>query len=264
MDCIEIKQLMEEYLLDDLEGSKSKEFEQHLANCEKCRQEFEKYEKFIGAFEYLPDYKPEKDTFPEFQALINSEKNNIPDISEKNYKQLFIRRLMPVAIAASVVLFVLGFFTGKQSSTVRMQSQQILAMQEEIRENRKLVMLTMLEQQSASKRIMGANYAEQFDNLEPEIVNALVHALNYDKSDNVRLEALEVLTKFAPEDNLIMTELIESIDKQDNPIMQVSLINIMVYNKEKKSIEKLQKLIEADNTTLEVKEYAKQGLTALL
>ena len=98
MDCIEIKELMEEYLLNDLKANKSKEFEKHLANCDKCRQEFEKYEKFIGAFEYLPDYHPKKDSFPEFQALIDSEKSNIPEILVKDYKQLFIRRLIPVEL----------------------------------------------------------------------------------------------------------------------------------------------------------------------
>jgi len=263
MECKEVKNYMEKFLSDDFPGSIRKKIKDHLLFCQDCRKEFNHFEKLLGAFDYLPDNQPNKKSVSEFHQMLEAEKEKISDNSLNKSKRISIRYIIPIGIAASVILFIIGFVSGKQVTTVQIQNQQMHVMLEEIRETRNLLMLSMLEQQSASKRIMGVNYTQQMEILEPRIFNALFNTLNRDKSDNVRLAALEVLSGFSY-DLTVRNELIKSLEKQSDPIIQINFITLMVNLNEKKSVEQLKKIIDNENTIEEVKEYAKKGLTILL
>ena len=110
---------------------------------------------------------------------------------------------------------------------------------------------------------MAVNYSEELDRLEPEMKEALFLSLNEDKSENVRLAALEALSRYAGVTD-IRRDLVKSFSIQTDPIIQISMINMMVNLNEKESIPIFKNLIADENTYESVKKQATQGLKLLL
>jgi HEAT repeat protein len=120
----------------------------------------------------------------------------------------------------------------------------------------------LTNQQSASQRMVGATVAYQLVKADDEIVNALVKAMNEDPNTNVRLATLEALGKFKHEAS-VRKVLIESLAKQNDPVVQISLIQMMVDMKEKSIIGELEKLTQQKEILKAVKDEAYTGILKL-
>jgi hypothetical protein len=171
--------------------------------------------------------------------------------------------LWSAGIAASVIIFFAGFFSGRSLSATRLENEQIAALQSEVRDTKNLMIVNMLKQQSASKRLMAVNYAEELDILMPQTVDALLYSLNNDKNVNVRLAALGTLSKYSF-DPVIRTELIRAFYNEKEPVLQLNMINLMILLDEKSSADILRKLASDEQTQESVREQARKGLDVLL
>jgi hypothetical protein len=90
-----------------------------------------------------------------------------------------------------------------------------------------LVAISMLQQQSPSARMRGVTYTEKISQNDPQVLDALLQAVNHDSNVNVRLSAVDALQKFAtgPEVALAM---VNSIPEQESPLVQIALIDMLV------------------------------------
>jgi HEAT repeat protein len=86
--------------------------------------------------------------------------------------------------------------------------------------------------------------------------------MNEDPNTNVRLAALEALGKFKHEAS-VRRVLIESLAKQNDPVVQISLIQMMVDMKEKSIIGELEKLTQQKEILKAVKDEAYTGILKL-
>ena len=66
---------------------------------------------------------------------------------------------------------------------------------EEIANTREMVALSLLQQQSATERLRGVDYTGRLRTMEPDVVSALTKAVAHDPSVNVRLAAIDALSK---------------------------------------------------------------------
>ena len=98
---------------------------------------------------------------------------------------------------------------------------------QETEEVREKLVLTLLEQPSANKRLQGVNEVAKMDGATDRITNALFVTLNNDSNVNVRLASVELLSKYVANPNVRMG-LIQSIAQQDSPIVQIALADLMV------------------------------------
>ncbi len=71
-----------------------------------------------------------------------------------------------------------------------------------------------------------------------ETLTALLNALNYDQTPNVRLAAIDALAGFYDRD-VVRLGLIESLAKQTSPLIQIALVNLFVELEEKQSLQTL-------------------------
>jgi HEAT repeat protein len=125
------------------------------------------------------------------------------------------------------------------------------------------MMAKMNNDQSASQRIQGVNVALTMTSTPDDaIVKALVKTMNEDKNSNVRLAALEALSKFI-DDKHVRKTLIESLGKQKDPIVQIQLIQLLVKIKEKGVVDDLQKIVDDEGTIKAVKDEAYSGIMRL-
>ncbi len=169
--------------------------------------------------------------------------------------------LMPRVAFASVIL-IAGFAAGywqRQPAA----SGDVAVLTKEVSDLKELMMLSLLEKESASDRMRAVSLTHEMDNASAKVTAALFATLNSDPNVNVRLAALEAIVPFASQGR-IREQLIRSISEQDSPLVQVTLAELMVALQEKKSVSELQKVVDSDRTPKDIKEKIKKSIAVLI
>jgi hypothetical protein len=115
---------------------------------------------------------------------------------------------------------------------------------------------------SASQRITAASEAHALKNTDKEIVDALVKTMNTDPNTNVRLAALEALSKFHRE-SYVKKQLVASLQKQTHPRVQIELIELLTRMKQTTILKELDKMVKDGNTMEAVKDHAYSSIFTL-
>jgi HEAT repeat protein len=126
-----------------------------------------------------------------------------------------------------------------------------------------MVAISLQKQQSASERLRGVSLTSQVSRPDPEFLATLIHTLNYDPNVDVRLAAVDALSRFA-EEPAVRDGLVRSLPKQDSPMVQISLIDLLVQLHERQSIEVLKQLTNDANQNQQVRQRAQWGLQKLI
>lgn len=166
-------------------------------------------------------------------------------------------------VAASILLmlgvFWAGFYIAKQQNNS--QSNEMAALQQDIKEL-KAALATSNTSYSASERIqLVSQQTEQQP--DEEVIEALISTMHHDASVNVRLAACEALYQFK-ENRKVREAFIQGLKQQSDPLMQITLIDMLVGMKEKRAVQPLQELTEKKNLLPVVKDKAAQGIGILI
>jgi len=130
-------------------------------------------------------------------------------------------------------------------------------------ESRKVVMLTSLrDMDSPARRINAVTQAGEFKMAGNDVTAALLHTLNNDPNTNVRLAALDGLARFYRE-TYVRKQLIVALKTQQNPTVQIALIELLTRMKEAAVLAELDKIVASDSTMTAVKESAYSGIFKL-
>jgi hypothetical protein len=81
---------------------------------------------------------------------------------------------------------------------------------------RQTMLLTMLEQPSATDRLKAVTYTDELDEVDDKVIDALLQTLNNDPNVNVRLVTVEALHKLASHPK-VRQGLIQSITRRNLP-----------------------------------------------
>jgi len=139
------------------------------------------------------------------------------------------------------------------------------AAQQLIKENdqqKQMLFASLGNMESPSTRIAAAMKAYRMQAADKDIVDALVSTMNEDPSTNVRMAALEALSRFHRE-NYVKKKLIASLKKQKDPMVQIELIHVLTEMKQKSILDDLQKMVQDVNTNEAVKERAYSSILTL-
>lgn len=115
---------------------------------------------------------------------------------------------------------------------------------------------------SPASRIKAVSGAHKLVNSSNDIVDALVQTLNTDPNANVRLAALDGLNRFYRE-SYVRKKLLASLRKQQDPVVQIALINLLTRIRESGILEELEKMASDENTEKAVKDCAYSGIIRL-
>ena len=169
--------------------------------------------------------------------------------------------LMPRLALASVLIFM-GFAGGYWLQRPG-QGSDVSALTQEVSELKEMMMLSLLEKESASDRLRAVSLTVEMGNMSATVTEALFMTLNNDPNVNVRLAALEALVPFTGQ-GAVREGLIRSIANQDSPLVQLNLAELMAAIQEKKSVGELQKLVDSEKTPVEVKDKIRQTIAVLI
>ena len=183
---------------------------------------------------------------------------------EPKGKQVFFPNMQEYATywrVAAGIIFILGaFWLGRNynQGIAPEQQAELAALREEVQEMKQ----AMTSGASASERIQLVS--QEFDAGQPdEIIQVLITTMNQDPNVNVRVAASEALYKFSHK-KAVRQALAESLKLQTDPIMQLTLIDMLVNIKEKEAVGELEEMANRKDLLPIVKSKAAEGLGILI
>lgn len=264
MKIEKIKQLIEKYF----EGESSLEEEQQLRRYFRRNDVPDELKHYADQFRYFEGQANQSATIDPFAKIEFEEKSEAEKrLSEAGERRINFAFTWPLRIAAGFILLLIGFsagqFLGDKSET---SGAEVAALQREVRQIKSALMYNgIYHQASAGERLSAVNTSTRiFDNekLDRQITEILIHTMNNDNSVNVRMAAAEALFKFREEPG-IQKALVNSLNEQDDPLMQITLINMLVQLKAKGAINEMNKLLIKSDTRMIVRKRLKAGIAAL-
>lgn len=252
MNCENIKIYLPEFIDGKLDLTKAEKIKTHLEECESCKKIYTELHSFINLTDSFPVIETPDGMKEEFLALAEIDKN-----SQK--KKIFFP--LWIKIAAIVVFafgtFLSGYFTGSKGNETKLYQAELGKMQQE-------VLLANLRQLSGPQKIQAVYDTKMLDQPANNLIDALVYTMNSDNNDNVRLAAINALSGMMEKNENIKTELINSLSVQENPLLQISLIQVLTEFGVKESKEVIESISNDENTNQNVKTYAKDMIKTII
>ncbi len=268
MKCEEIAELLPDYFEGSLKAEQDDLVEQHIEQCADCREEVAIWKKLS----LLPVEQPSAGSRERFEAMLHAYQTGRNDKASAGFKRekresVWNWLRSPVgAVAWSAALLVIGIFAGNYlgNRTTRSNSGQdeIAAMHTELTNMRQMVVLSMLQQQSASERLQGVSYSRREDQLDPQVMSALVHTLRYDGSVDVRLAALDALSRHGAQPQ-VHKGVVDALQEQQSPLVQVALIDLMLEWRDPDAAQRLRNFEQTPNLNPTVRQRADWALSRL-
>lgn len=251
------KERLESLIIDYIDGNLSVEdkelVERELAsNPEAARLHTELVE-VMGLMDKSSTLKPTGNLSKNFDAILTDE--------SKKGRQMFLQPAF-YRVAAAVALLILGAGVGYIVSKTQQENERLAVIERELQQNKQMMMQMMNNELSASQRLKGVTVAMSMSQPDDQIVSALVDAMHTDKNSNVRLAALDALAQLS-NDPKVRQILIESLSIQNDPVVQIKLIQLLVQMKEKSVVDELKQMVEDDETMKAVKDQAYTGILRL-
>jgi anti-sigma factor RsiW len=277
MNCEQIEELLPDYLQNALSAAQAAEVEQHCEHCANCAQDVAMWKNLA----LLPEEKPSAELRERFDAMLHSysataaettasaratASNIAPQHTAAKPSWNFIEWLRSPfgAIAWSAALLLIGIFAGTHITdrTKTAPADEIASLHAEVTSMRQLVALSMLQQQSASERLQGVSWSNREDHLDPQVQTALLRTLRDDGSVDVRLAALDALSRHAGQPQ-VRKGVLEALQQQQSPLVQVALIDQLTEWRDPDVAQRLRLLEQTPNLNPAVKQRAEWAIAKL-
>lgn len=271
MNCEKYRKLLPDYIRGDLTEETLNEFENHLNTCAVCADETSDMEELWHELHNIPQAEPSPDAIRRFSGVLTACVDSMREIPRQvsacqpqNTINHTVYHWHPfIQVAAAVVILALGIWSGRLVESRKHMKQEIVSLHTEVAEMRKMLSVSLLNQASASQRLQGVSMSGEVDEPDDIMIRALVKTMNTDPNVNIRLASIDALERYTDR-QWVKTELVESLKHQQSPLVQVSLINLVVELDEKEAVTVLESLIEDEYSLEPVKKRARTGLDKLI
>jgi anti-sigma factor RsiW len=276
MNCEQIAELLPDYLQGSLAREQASQVEQHCEHCANCAQDVAMWKKLA----LLPPDQPGPDSRARFDAMLHAyspasrdrintkeivTKEIVRNSGQRKAKWSFDWLRSPLgAVAWSAALLIFGIFIGTRvnKEATPAHPDEIAAMHAELTNMRQLVALSMLQQQSASERLQGVSWSGREAHLDPQIQSALLRTLRYDGSVDVRLAALDALSRHASQPQ-VRKGIGDALQEQQSPLVQVALIDQLAEWRDPDATQRLRNFQQTPNLNPAVRQRAEWAISKL-
>lgn len=256
MKCNEVEELLIDYLEDTLPDETKQSIASHLKECVSCSHHLQQTSDLLKGVAEIPMELPSPRLSASFENRLQQEISNAKPLARRMQWKTILQ------IAASAILVLAGYWLGTQHTTAD-TNQRISDLEAQSIEMKKEITLAMMNNPSASKRIMAVGYSEELDKPDEKVLQAVINRLQVDENINVRLAAADALGKFANEE-IVKEALIHALGSEKSPDVQIALINWLAVSRDKRAIAPIQQLINEEDVPSFVKEQANAGLAKIL
>ena len=184
---------------------------------------------------------------------------NTSDLADANPTRILERVVeTPVVRVDTIYVAPKQLASNKQPNVMN----EIGTLKKEIQETKDLLILSMLKQESPSDRIQAVNYSYDLQQPDEQVLKALIYTLDYDRNVNVRIAAADAIGRFGNNTN-VRDALVKSLLKQQEPTLQISIIDILTKYNERKALPALRLLAEDNSTSEFVRQKAEESTRVL-
>jgi hypothetical protein len=266
-----MKTRFSEYWSRTLSESEEVAFETHIATCEGCRRDAEELGALWKNLALIPAEEPGPRVRTRFYDSLAAFQHGVESAPKKSLRDRLLalwpsqpQWQMAISFALLAIGVGLGYEMRPGTSKTEPQSEttEVAQLRGEISSMRQLVTLSLLQQQSAGDRLRGVSYAYQVPSSDTQVLSALLSTVNTDPNVNVRIAAVDALRAFGASP-VTRVAVLQSIQKQDQPLVQIALIDLLVDLKEKDSAPELAKIAADPKINPEVQQHAKSAIQKL-
>jgi len=267
MKCDNVRERFPDYLTGELESKAKAECDAHIAACAACGEELRKLSEIWTKLGVLPAEQPSPALRDRFYTMLEAYKDGLeaePDQAERKPKFSFMLRQSwlrrpAFQFAAAALLVVAGLAGGYGLSRA---GGRVSRLTQEVESMRRTMAVSLLQQPSSSERLRGVSYTSQLKEPGRSMLEALLQTLDNDPNVNVRLAAADALYLFAS-DPEVKEGLVRSLAKQESPLVQSAVIDLLVVSREQRAVEALKALVGVEKTQPEIKKKAELGIQQL-
>jgi len=264
MECKNIQNVLIDFIEGNIPEDIKVQIEEHLLTCKVCREEHKQTRQLLDDMQVFEDEHPDKQLKVDFYTMLEEEKEKLP-FSSKNIKSSTnknFRNYLKYA-ASIIVLLSLGFFTGQGLQIRSYQNSEIAALRSEMYSIQQTATMASLRQPTASQRLNAINIISEQLKSDRKTINTLINTFKSDDNINVRMAAANALVKYS-ESEEIRDAFIEVLEKEEDPALQITLINLLTQMQESRAKKTFQKILNDDNTIPVVKEQVQEGLKVFI
>lgn len=269
MNCAQYEDKFSSYISGQLTAAERADLEKHLAGCEACMDELKAVEQVWDLMASIETPEPSAHMPLRFNAMLETYKQTEEERKSQGVRARLTRLWAwqprwPLAYNLAIILvsFACGYLLFR-SGTGGRQDEQLKTLSAQVHELKQTMMLALLENPSASERIRAVSYTTEIRHADKEVIDALFATLDNDPNVNVRLSTLDALTRLASHPE-VRQGLIRSIIRQDSPLMQSAIADVMLKLQEKRSVNSFKELLKQKDLNPGVKDKIKQTITQLI
>jgi len=273
MICDRIREQIPDCLAGRLDPAAREKVIEHLELCSACRADVAELGVVWRGLEAMKEPEPSPELRLRFLETLHAYEEGYQDAQRRQALNVPHRSWWtgfwpshPAWQAAfSAVLVILGVAAGRYAISPR-ESQpagsDIAHLQNQVENLRQLVALSMLQQQSPSARLSGVKYAFQMAQPDSQVEQALLRTLTHDPNINVRLSTVDALAKYTGNAE-VRRALADAIFAQDSPLVQVSIVDLLVQANALDSVPAIKKLAADQTTEQDVRQHAAEAVKKL-
>jgi len=272
MNCEYTKGKLTEWLNNNLEKPEQMAVNRHLAECANCQEEFAADKQIWDGMAKIRVPEPKEAMRTNFYNMLDEFKEAEKAAARFSFQSMmesireFVLPQWTVQVGFSLLLVGLGWVIGNRTSRSKVDAvayqQRIEALAGQVQDMKSTMMLSLLENPSATERLRAVGYTSEITHADDRVLEALFATLNNDPNVNVRLVTLEALTQYAGNAS-VREELVKSLALQDSPMVQVALADVMVKLQEKRSVKALKTLLQKEDLNDLVKVKIEQTIKDL-
>lgn len=268
---IRCEEVMEEISVVLLAGEpRDEEVSRHLESCASCREEARELESMWRRFEELPEGRPGPELRRRFEEMLAREivrqpahrgRRGVRNEPIPRRDRVVAFRSRPgyrLALGGALTALVVGFLGGAWIGS-RIPDPGVEGLRGQVAELHEMVALSLLELDSASRRLQAVRYSTEIGASQPPLREALLQAVSRDRNVNVRLAALDALAPVAGETEVV-TRLLRSLPNQESALVQIEMIDLLLEVDGQRARPGIRRLAEVEELPREVRRHIEARL----
>jgi hypothetical protein len=261
--CEHARELMAGAWMKDLDAASGAELHQHLAGCAACSAEMDALGSIWEKLGDLPAPEPSLALRVRWEQTMASLSAPAP---QRMHRQAWWQNIWPAnpawQMAIAGLCLAAGLGAGSYLQHGSAERDEVAKLREEVASTKEMVAVSLLQQQSATERLRGVDYSARMPLMEPQVVTALIQAVNRDPNVNVRLAAIDALGKVANESQ-VRQSMQEALPQQDSPMVQAALIDYLVDAHDRNAVSTIRDLVAQPDVNPTVRQRATYAIQQL-
>jgi len=256
------------YLGGELDDASRRAVSEHLARCAACAGEYRALESLWEGLGGLTEQEPAAGLARGFRLMIGAYEEGMrarraASGSRVRIFELFRPGRPAFQILAAAAMVLCGLIAGYRLNGGAGNGGELARLREEVHGLSNLLTVSLLNQESASERLKGVSLGARSDAADPAIAAALAYTLNHDRNVNVRLAALDALSRNLG-DPVIRRDVIRALPAQKSPLVQVALVDLIVGINDAEARDVLRSAAQMPGLLPDVRRRIEQGIRQTL